>query len=803
MPCHDFPAGSLTAHPGTAFSAATVPLQANHGASRAMIRALRHLLISTQQPPFPLLGFQDESEFGETQRLGRFQSRVPQSIASNTGQNTNANPQPAAQPQDQAALPELSTIRVCCLFNKNHHQYQKQQQQKTFLSSAAGRYFIAKKISNLGATVSLQRARKYLIVTPYQSPLVPLIRRQHKKASNRSRRGRTRSRKNSLWNQLYPNETPNEQQGQEGHENEMSRPKHHEVHTAYPYTVFDQIMIEQDQNQQGKCGLFEMKPVENPETLNLNAIRNSDSMFLLCLPSDDDSASKNKTNDHESQQRKAADGDVPPESDTILEALNGGPSVEKKKEMKQPPICRCEIVRFKALLHRELLAKLLNRNLSSLRKHIVNASGSNVEAKGKQKMTGNATFYDTEGFDFLKIIRDLHEKEKQLQTAPTPTKSSWSKDIWDPATIEHTPPASAIRTEPVFDYSWIEEQLYQFLEIRKNLLAQLRLVCPNEHVRSGFSGHRLYMPQEATLDPVQQLLGAQIPGAGPVGEVPPQPRSPSRSPERGAGLSQWMIPKPTLAELLNGVMFGPTELSADGGKKCVEDVNKVVDGLLLDSVIMSKIEKEMERRLSTVQDDMIRGRARIRLLKAVLDMISVMQATQAQLKKQRESRSQSQDAGSSSMLGENEDANLEDEKEDDEEEDNDMDARDTAASPRISAASNSSPLNSIRSSLPNINNELSAEEDHIKQVESFFKCQKYCNQALMDASQLINNARPDLSSDLQLHDFDYFDETNDDWYGQSFFHERHWHQLSKWLWMLLVEGHVRKSASSRAPELPT
>jgi hypothetical protein len=254
-----------------------------------------------------------------------------------------------------------------------------------------GEFFKAVKVGGLGATVTLVRGRKYLLITPYQSPVLSLTDRHNKRTSNTSAtkgRKRARSTSSSPYHRGPFNRNAQPSSSVSSQPNTFAKDEKLDIaashpHETYQWDVFERYMArESDRSQRGRCGLYELFRVEDVSSINLAALKRNRNAMLVCLPSDQ--KRKNQSTDstsngvHGGRRTTATSSMDKPvaasnskyespssSSEQPTESLNH--SVQSRKEQPtasgRPPSmnlpCRCEIVRAKALVMRELLATLV------------------------------------------------------------------------------------------------------------------------------------------------------------------------------------------------------------------------------------------------------------------------------------------------------------------------------------------------------------------------------------------------------------------------------------------------------------
>ena len=292
-----------------------------------------------------------------------------------------------ADGQEQLAPPEISSVKICCLFNRiessglmslsedvSHDKllsdHALEERNRNFRDSLPkGEYFRAVKVGMLGTTVALFRGRKYLLVTPFNSPVSDVLQKHSEidsedqqqaskryRAHSRSRsmerrpaRRRLRTRSSSSSHSSTPRyrsisrtrdhrapsaDEKGKQKAIPGIEFKPPRTQH----DSYPFDRFESRLLKESSERRGRCGLYELRRVVDVDTLSIDEFQSRRDLFLVCMPdyepevdeeshipSQNQDQKSNETNDTEILQ-KAGKDDFVDEFDGDEEQNDPGPS---------------------------------------------------------------------------------------------------------------------------------------------------------------------------------------------------------------------------------------------------------------------------------------------------------------------------------------------------------------------------------------------------------------------------------------------------------------------------------------------
>ena len=262
--------------------------------------------------------------------------------------------------------------------------------------------FWAVKISSIGGRIMLLRGKKYLFVTPYTSPFLRISKqalfheKQQRKTSKTTKlleRFRSRHSGKGAAGPSATLQTTTTQNTPAQNTPLPSTPKDTNIDTLYPLEQFEHKMLKEEQ-EAGHCGVYELQKIPAFSLKNRSAqIRTKDS-FVVYLP-------------------KAED------------------MVENAKR-KSKPLCRCDVVKKRTLMHRDLMTTLLKRAL--VVSHPPRAAPLSAQTiatpfpsrKGKEPMLQQQQQKKQQRqslTNFLDVVRDW-----ETTTEEDPWKQIWSEE---------------------------------------------------------------------------------------------------------------------------------------------------------------------------------------------------------------------------------------------------------------------------------------------------------------------------------------------------------------------------------------
>lgn len=500
-----------------------------------------------------------------------------------------AGPTPQNNDPAMASIPQVSTIRVCCLYHRihdgstadpanstvwitsrvsdgtlwhqqdhhrchfimNHHPQQSGSSTSNTATSTTTNNniiaFRARKVGSIGGHVQLRPGKRYLFVTPYASPYTTLwariavrersvvpsgqnhVRNFRKRMAVAVSESRSVSPRRAMHSgtSTSAHTSSSRTHGDEDRTPTASTPQLKQrslnrMDLLYPWDAFERAMAKEMSPDGGRCGLYELQRVRHTQRSERGRDFGSRTSFTVCLPGDG--------------------------GEENVEAAQDETLAEPDETPKIPPCCRCDVLKQRMLVHREIIAHLL--------------SEAGRPAKGKEKRPAS------EQRQRLDEALDSIYSDKKRNAAP-PTNRIWNDDEID-----------AMWANP-----WGNEAVW-----RRDVSVDERAVAVEE--KEDDDARRTRHTELSRLRLALFMQWKLLP----------------------ASTSSMDVPKQTLSELLLALR-GSTDIPAS---------SVTIDDCDFIATFAPRAEQELRRRVNAIRADMTKSKARLRLLTAIGDMLRMM-----------------------------------------------------------------------------------------------------------------------------------------------------------------------------------
>lgn len=598
------------------------------------------------------------------------------------------------------ALPEVTHIRICCLFNRIEGSglislssdnypamFDFESECKSYedalnnMGTAAdlpklpdGNYYRAVKIGYLGSTVALFRGRKYLIVTPYSSPVSKLDLVEHggnpvhKSSSNSEKRKSNESldipfRKKIRNDRLIEEKAPCYGKTSLHATSTNSSPRPASLHETYPFDLFERNMQLQD-SRNGRCGLYELHKIENISSIDLKEYSYRRDILLVCMSKSHRVGCEHGLVEEAIDYRQCT---LPLEFSNISPRTSNAckQPIEKDKSLSvhRPAICRCEIVRKKAYMHIELLGKFLKKYSHNLEVGM-NELESHCESYSENsKIHGNRwRFFDLFQGPVNVISKAFLKDRTKL----------------DPSSFKRIPSRQEIA-------SFLLKHFEQFCDIYLRLILHLRLVQPKRKFRAEYLNPKFLPPIYQPVNTFWEINSISIP-------------------------QQFSLLTKRMDYATNINQFVP-RCQASIVNRLSESVQAFY---FLEKNEIDNAFKELEKRLSEVKASQQKSIPRLKLLEAIRHMLKSRNSNSS-----NQSRLVVMNLSGQSSSSQNNTANQE--------------------PSNHSALTQASGVNasSIEASLPLINAEISGEKENLISLSEMLWVLQYGHESLSQAAKVI------------------------------------------------------------------